>query len=192
MSPPSGPLLASDSGCLLDEIEGPIRAEHLSATLRRTEVALEKLLEGVPDFDGSIPLVERLGAEFACLREAAREACRQGGLPWDRERERRRSWPSSSGPGGEVVDVNPTGLDERESGKARVVARPVDSSASPVLCQDTRDLQAEQILRDRKLGEEIAATYDAEPRCTRCGRALLLDGECHSGVCHDCAGCAEV
>lgn len=90
MSSSSAPVPASGVCCLLDEVEGPIRADHLSAALERTETALERLLEGMPEFDGSGLLVERLGMEFGCLREAAREACCQAELPWDRDRERRR------------------------------------------------------------------------------------------------------
>lgn len=82
---------------LLDEIEGPIRAEHLPRTIDRLENALEKMLKAMPEFDGELPLAAQLATEMASLHEAAREACRLARIPWASafERERKERWMNS-------------------------------------------------------------------------------------------------
>jgi hypothetical protein len=79
---------------LLDEIQGPIGARHLSRTIDRLETALERMLEAMPEFGGGGPLVDQLGEEMAFLRAAAREACCLAGVPWTStfEQERWKRW----------------------------------------------------------------------------------------------------
>jgi exonuclease VII small subunit len=79
---------------LLDEIQGPILAEHLPRTIDRIESAIARLLETMPEFKGGGTLIEKLGEEMACLRFAAREACREAKVPWTSkfEEERWRRW----------------------------------------------------------------------------------------------------
>lgn len=75
---------------LLDEIQGPIGAEHLPRTVDRLEIALERMLEAMPEFDGGGLLVEQLGEEMAFLRVAAREACRRADIAWTSKIEQER------------------------------------------------------------------------------------------------------
>lgn len=75
---------------LLDEIQGAIRSEHLPRTVDRLNSALERMLEAMPEFEGGGGLVDQLGEEMACLRDAAREACRQAGVPWTSKFEQER------------------------------------------------------------------------------------------------------
>jgi hypothetical protein len=79
---------------LLDEIQGPIGAGHLPRTIDRLEMALERMLEAMPEFEGGGPLVDQLGEEMAFLRAAAREACRLAGVTWAStfEQERLKRW----------------------------------------------------------------------------------------------------
>src|SRR4029077_14941556 len=67
---------------LLDEIQGPIRAEHLPRALDRLEDTLGRILHAMPELEDGGPLREQPGEEMAFLRLAAREACRQSNIRW--------------------------------------------------------------------------------------------------------------
>jgi hypothetical protein len=87
---------------LLDEIEGPVKAEHLPRAIDRLGSVLERMLDAVPEFEGGRQLVNQLGADLACLRNAAREACCRAGVSWtseyDKERWRRLLFEGSEKP----------------------------------------------------------------------------------------------
>jgi hypothetical protein len=55
------------------------------------ELAIHRLLDAVPDFDGGGRLAGQLGTEMANLRESARDACLRAGVPWTSELDRRRA-----------------------------------------------------------------------------------------------------
>jgi len=78
------------SHCLLDEIDGPITAEHLPRAVNRMENAVIQMLESVPKFEEDERFAGQLGGEMACLRDAAREVCRQTGTHWPSERDKER------------------------------------------------------------------------------------------------------
>ena len=87
---------------LLDEIEGPVKAEHLPRAIDRLGSVLERMLDAVPEFEEGRQLVNQLGADLACLRNAAREACCRAGVSWtseyDKERWRRLLFEGSEKP----------------------------------------------------------------------------------------------
>jgi hypothetical protein len=78
------------SHCLLDEIDGPITAEHLPRAVNRMENTVIQMLESVPKFEGAERFAGQLGGEMACLRDAAREVCHQAGTHWPSERDKER------------------------------------------------------------------------------------------------------
>ena len=70
---------------LLDEIEGPVRPEHLPRVIDQLGSVLEQMLDVVPEFEGGSQFVKQLGADLACLRNASREACCRAGVSWTSE-----------------------------------------------------------------------------------------------------------
>ncbi len=86
----ASPMPPGPARFLLDEIEGPLRAEHLPRALDRLETVLEQILDAMPAFEGGEELVVQLGTEVACVRDAAREACLLAEVPWRSARDRDR------------------------------------------------------------------------------------------------------
>jgi hypothetical protein len=82
VQPPVGATGPAVTGSILDEVVGPIRAEHLPRVFDRLSVALECMIETMPEFEGGGPLVEQLATEMASMREATRLVCHRLTIPW--------------------------------------------------------------------------------------------------------------